>query len=188
MKTELGADLPGERLSDQAAPDADLPLEGLLQPAVGRDADQEPGAPGRLDLQEDGAARGADDSRLRPHDGQPRAVAVRSAERRGLGRRRTWITPATLLQRGNLFRDVLFPDVRNFRPPDRAMSATDARVGERLAKGMNITEATKERRRRVEHDGRPRRGLQHALRRLHGLPARLRADEADSARPRRRSI
>ncbi len=57
---------------------------------------------------------------------------------------RTWITPATLLQRGNLFRDVMFADVNAFRPPDRSMSATDARVGERLAKGMNITEATKE--------------------------------------------
>jgi uncharacterized protein (DUF1800 family) len=57
---------------------------------------------------------------------------------------RTWITPATLLQRGNLFRDVLFPDVKGFRPPDRALSATDARVGERIAKGMNITEATRE--------------------------------------------
>jgi Protein of unknown function (DUF1800) len=57
---------------------------------------------------------------------------------------RTWITPSTLLQRGNLFRDVLFPDVKNFRPPDRVMSATDTRVGERLAMGMNITEATRE--------------------------------------------
>jgi len=57
---------------------------------------------------------------------------------------RTWITPSTLLQRGNLFRDVLFPDVKNFRPPDRALSATDRGVGERLARGMDITEATKE--------------------------------------------
>jgi hypothetical protein len=57
---------------------------------------------------------------------------------------RTWITPATLFQRGNLFRDVLFPDVKGFRPPDRAMPATYARVGEQLAKGKNITEATKE--------------------------------------------
>ena len=57
---------------------------------------------------------------------------------------RTWITPSTLLQRGNLFRDVLFPDVKNFRAPDRVMSATDTRVGERLAMGMNITEATRE--------------------------------------------
>jgi hypothetical protein len=57
---------------------------------------------------------------------------------------RTWITPATLLQRGNTFRDVLFPDVASFRPPDRAMSATDARVGQRLAQGMDITAATLE--------------------------------------------
>jgi uncharacterized protein (DUF1800 family) len=57
---------------------------------------------------------------------------------------RTWITPSTLLQRGNLFRDVLFPDVTTFRPPDRAMSATDERVGQRLAQGMSITEATRE--------------------------------------------
>jgi uncharacterized protein (DUF1800 family) len=57
---------------------------------------------------------------------------------------RTWITPATLLHRGNLFREVLFPDIARFRPPDRTMSATDTRVGERLAKGMNITEATRE--------------------------------------------
>jgi hypothetical protein len=57
---------------------------------------------------------------------------------------RTWITPSTLLERGNLFRGVLFPDVGNFRAPDRAMSATDARVGQRLSQGMGITEATKE--------------------------------------------
>ena len=57
---------------------------------------------------------------------------------------RTWITPATLLQRGNLFRDVLFADAKGFRAPDRQMPAIYARVGENLAKGMNITEATKE--------------------------------------------
>jgi len=57
---------------------------------------------------------------------------------------RTWITPSTLLQRGNLFRDVLFPNVKGFRPPDRSMSRTDQGVGERLARGMDITEATKE--------------------------------------------
>jgi len=57
---------------------------------------------------------------------------------------RTWITPSTLLERGNLFRDVLFPDVKNFRAPDRSMSPTDARVGQRLSQGMGITEATKE--------------------------------------------
>jgi hypothetical protein len=39
---------------------------------------------------------------------------------------------------------VLFPDVAGFRPPDRAMSATDSRVGQRLSQGMSITDATKE--------------------------------------------
>ena len=57
---------------------------------------------------------------------------------------RSWITPSTLLQRGNVFREVLFPNVKGFRPPDRARSATDMGVGERLARGMDITEATKE--------------------------------------------
>jgi uncharacterized protein (DUF1800 family) len=57
---------------------------------------------------------------------------------------RTWITPATLLQRGNMFRDVLAPDVGAFRPPDRALSPTDQRVGQRLAQGMDITTATLE--------------------------------------------
>jgi hypothetical protein len=57
---------------------------------------------------------------------------------------RTWITPSTLLNRGNLFRSVLFPDVKGFRAPDRSMSATDARVGQRVAQGLSMTEATRE--------------------------------------------
>ena len=57
---------------------------------------------------------------------------------------RTWITPSTLLTRGNLFRDVLFPDVKGFRPPDRTMSGTDVRVGARFSQGLTMTEATKE--------------------------------------------
>jgi hypothetical protein len=57
---------------------------------------------------------------------------------------RTWITPSVLLTRGNLFRGVLFPDVKSFRPPDRVMPAGDARVGQRFAQGMSMTEATKE--------------------------------------------
>ena len=57
---------------------------------------------------------------------------------------RTWITPSTLLNRGNMFRSVLFPDVKSFRAPDRTMSATDSRVGIRFTQGMSITEATRE--------------------------------------------
>ena len=41
---------------------------------------------------------------------------------------RTWITPSTLLQRGNLFRDVLFPDVKGFR------AARSRDVGHRRAR------------------------------------------------------
>jgi uncharacterized protein (DUF1800 family) len=57
---------------------------------------------------------------------------------------RTWITPSTLFNRGNLFRDVLFPNVETFRPPDRSMNATDFGVGQRFAQGLNMTEATRE--------------------------------------------
>ena len=102
---------------------------------------------------------------------------------------RTWITPSTLLQRGNLLRDVLFPDVEGFRPPDRTLSATDRAVGERLARGHGHHRGDARKRRdaehdgRVEHDGRARRGLQHALRRLQGLPDGLRAHEAIPRRP-----
>jgi hypothetical protein len=56
---------------------------------------------------------------------------------------RTWITASTLLQRGNLFQDVLFPDVPSFRAPDRQVPGIYSEVGQRLAKGMSITEATK---------------------------------------------
>jgi hypothetical protein len=57
---------------------------------------------------------------------------------------RTWITPSTLLNRGNLFRGVLFPDIKGFRAPDRSMSGTDARVGQRFVQGMSMTDATRE--------------------------------------------
>ena len=48
---------------------------------------------------------------------------------------RTWITPALLLQRGNLFRGVLFPDRDGFWAPDRNVPGIYARVGRRLAEG-----------------------------------------------------
>jgi hypothetical protein len=56
---------------------------------------------------------------------------------------RTWITGSTLFQRGNLFREVLFADAASFRAPDRQVPGIYAEVGERLAKGMSITDATK---------------------------------------------
>jgi hypothetical protein len=56
---------------------------------------------------------------------------------------RTWITGSTLFQRGNSMRDVLFPDVASFRAPDRQVPGIYSEVGDRLAKGMSVTEATK---------------------------------------------
>ena len=56
---------------------------------------------------------------------------------------RTWITPATLLERGNAMRGVLFPPpLADFGHPDRRMPGIYRRVHERLEKGMNITNAT----------------------------------------------
>ena len=43
---------------------------------------------------------------------------------------RTWITPATLLQRGNLFRDVLFADAKAL-PSARSPDAGDLRARRR---------------------------------------------------------
>jgi uncharacterized protein (DUF1800 family) len=57
---------------------------------------------------------------------------------------RTWITPASLLDRGNLYRDVLFADGDGFRAPDRTLPGVYAPVGARLAQGMNITAATQQ--------------------------------------------
>ena len=57
---------------------------------------------------------------------------------------RTWVTPATLLQRGNLFRDVLYPDADGFGAPDRTVPGIYRQVEQRLAQGMNITAATQE--------------------------------------------
>ena len=57
---------------------------------------------------------------------------------------RTWITPGSLLQRGNLFRTVLFPDPDSFRAPDRALPGIYASVGRRIEAGMGITAATQE--------------------------------------------
>ncbi len=58
---------------------------------------------------------------------------------------RTWITPATLLERGNAMRSVLFPPtLEEFGHPDRRMPGIYRQVGERLARGMTITAATKQ--------------------------------------------
>ena len=57
---------------------------------------------------------------------------------------RSWVTPALLLSRGNFAREVLFPDVVNFRAPDQYMPETNRKVAVKISQGMEITEATKE--------------------------------------------
>ena len=137
--------VPRQRLSDQTAVEADLPLQGLLQPhlsfatQIKSPVQLVVSTYKKLGLRE--VPTIPDFGRMTAGLGQslfnPPNVA-------GWAGGRTWITPSTLLQRGNLFRDVLFPNVKGFRPPDRSMSPTDQGVGERLARGMDITEATKE--------------------------------------------
>ncbi len=57
---------------------------------------------------------------------------------------RTWITPAALLDRGNALRGVVFPRPEaEYGHPDRRMPAIYQRVADRLAEGMNITNATR---------------------------------------------
>ena len=55
---------------------------------------------------------------------------------------RSWITGASLLQRGDLARLILFADVEGFRPPDRMLPGIYQRVAQRLEQGMSITQAT----------------------------------------------
>lgn len=59
---------------------------------------------------------------------------------------RSWITPGLLIERGNFVRDVVFPDV-NFVAPDRTPTGTlgdiNRGVGERIARGLDMTTATR---------------------------------------------
>ena len=57
---------------------------------------------------------------------------------------RSWITPGSLLERGNLFRTVLFPGTESFIAPDRVLPGVYASVGRRIDAGMSITAATQE--------------------------------------------
>ena len=175
--------VPRERLSDEAAPEADVPVEGFLQRASFATQIKSPVALvistyKKMGLRE--LPTIPDFGRMTGGLGQslfdPPNVA-------GWAGGRTWITPATLFQRGNLFRDVLFPDGRRSarriarcRRPTRA-SASSSQKGEEHHRG----DEGRHGRRGVEHDGRPRRGLQHAVRQLPWLPDGVRAYQADPA-------
>ena len=57
---------------------------------------------------------------------------------------RSWVTPALLVERGNFARDVLFPDISNFKAPDQQMPEQNRRVAVKIAQGFEITQATLE--------------------------------------------
>lgn len=57
---------------------------------------------------------------------------------------RSWMTPALLLERGNFVREIFFPDMVNFRPPDRWMPVTNQKVAAKINQGFEITAATME--------------------------------------------
>ena len=55
---------------------------------------------------------------------------------------RSWVTPATLVERGNFARQVLFPSVSEFSAPDRELTQIYRDVGAKLKVGRDITSAT----------------------------------------------
>ena len=57
---------------------------------------------------------------------------------------RAWITPGTLLARGNFAREVLLPDMIDFVDPNLIPGAQIREVNSRILRGMDITAATTE--------------------------------------------
>jgi uncharacterized protein (DUF1800 family) len=63
----------------------------------------------------------------------------------GWAQGRAWITPATLLARGNFAREVVLPDMIDFVDPNLLPDAQTRQVNRRILSGMDITAATSER-------------------------------------------
>ncbi|MBV8096317.1 MAG: DUF1800 family protein [Acetobacteraceae bacterium] len=63
----------------------------------------------------------------------------------GWAQGRSWITPGTLLARGNFAREAVMPDMIDFVDPNLLPDPEIRRVNARILGGMNITEATTER-------------------------------------------
>ena len=59
----------------------------------------------------------------------------------GWAQGRSWITPATLQERGNVAFGYLFPDVIDFRDPNFLSRGGDGLVGERLRRGQDFSTA-----------------------------------------------
>ena len=63
----------------------------------------------------------------------------------GWAQGRAWITPGTLLARGNFAREVVLPDMIDFVDPNLLPDAQVRQVNRRILGGMDITAATSER-------------------------------------------
>ena len=63
----------------------------------------------------------------------------------GWAQGRAWITPGTLLARGNFARDVVLPDMIDFVDPNLIPDPQVRKVNTRILSGMDITAATSER-------------------------------------------
>ena len=59
----------------------------------------------------------------------------------GWAQGKSWITPALILERGNVARDMLFPDFISFRDPN-LLGGGDGEVGTKLRMGYDFTAAT----------------------------------------------
>lgn len=62
----------------------------------------------------------------------------------GWAQGKSWITPAIVMERGNIARDYLFPNIVSFRDPNllNTNTGTDGQIGDRLRKGADYTQAT----------------------------------------------
>ena len=63
----------------------------------------------------------------------------------GWAQGRAWITPGTLLARGNFAREVVMPDMIDFVDPNLAPDPQTKQVNKRILSGMDVTAATSER-------------------------------------------
>ncbi len=62
----------------------------------------------------------------------------------GWGEGRSWITPGLLFERANFAREVMFPNIIEFRDPNHNPGAEVRRVNRNIIAGMEITAATLE--------------------------------------------
>jgi hypothetical protein len=62
----------------------------------------------------------------------------------GWAQGRAWITPATLIGRGNFAREVMFPDQINFTDPNLDPGAQIREVNNRILRGADVAAATTE--------------------------------------------